>query len=313
MGEYQVGTRTRRERVKGFLVLSRLPFLLPGLAAMVTGVCLGVEAMPGARTGLVWMAISGIALIMLATYYFNEYFDFEGDVLNRKFTKFSGGSRALPDSMVSRNVAKIAGWATVAVLAMYAAIYMLFYFKDYPLLLPLALFGAFCGVFYSHTPFKWSYRGVGEILIGGCYGVLAVVSGYYVSSGELSLKMVAIAIPASLSIFAVIVCNEIPDYEADVVVHKMNLVARMGPKKGAAMYAVSMGLLYPFMLASILFGVPWTIAIAGLPVLALSAMAIGSVAKGGFLKPQSEQMLSAVTLVANLLSALLFIPVVLIW
>lgn len=313
MGEQAYGARTSSESVKGFLVLSRLPFLLPGLAALVTGVWLGLAANPDAEPGLVAMAVSGIALIMLATYYFNEYFDFEGDLLNRKFTKFSGGSRALPDNMVPRTVAKIAGRVTVAILAAYAAIYMLFYFHDYPLLLPLALLGAFCGIFYSHTPFQWSYRGIGEILIGGCYGVLAVVSGYYVSAGELPFKMVAIAIPASLSIFAVIVCNEIPDYEADVAVRKMNLVARMGPGKGAIMYAAAMALLYPFMLASILVGVPWTIAVVGLPVLLLSTMAVVSTLKGGFLKPETQQKLSAITLVANLLSALLFIPAILIW
>lgn len=313
MGEQRDSGNTSSDSIKGFIVLSRLPFLLPGLAALATGICLGLDVTRDAEMGLVWMAISGVALIMLATYYFNEYFDFEGDVLNEKFTKFSGGSRALPKNMVPRRVAKIAGRATVAILVAYAAIYVLVYFKNYPMLLPLALFGAFCGIFYSHTPFQWSYTGIGEILIGGCYGVLAVVSGYYVSTGHLSFKMVAIAIPASLSIFAVIVCNEIPDYEADKAVRKMNLVVRMGPERAAVMYGVAMALLYPFMLASMLVGVSWVIAIVGLPVLALSAIAVASTLKGGHLEPASQQKIAAVTLLANLLSALLFIPAGLHW
>jgi 1,4-dihydroxy-2-naphthoate octaprenyltransferase len=299
--------------VKGFLVLSRLPFLSPGVAALVTGIVIALSEGYDPSEGLVWMSILGLVLIMLATYYFNEYFDYEGDIINKTFIKFSGGSRALPDNMVSRPVARIAGYSTIAALFVIAIIYMLFCFEDYPLLLPLALFGASCGVFYSHPPFQWAYQGIGEIVIGGCYGILAFVSGFYLVSGVLNLNMLLVGLPASLTIFLVILANEFPDFEADKAVNKRNLIVRLGPQKGAVLYAGVMMSVYPAMLATIAVGTnPW-IAVAGLPILALAIVATAMALKGGFVSPSTQTKISGLTLLANLLSSLMFIPVVLIW
>jgi 1,4-dihydroxy-2-naphthoate octaprenyltransferase len=300
-------------KLKGFVVLSRLPFLLPGLFAFVSGVCIAAVEGHDLNGLFAGMSVFGLALIMLATYYFNEYFDYEGDVINKKFIKFSGGSRALPDDMVPRTTARIAGWGAVAILAGIAATYLLLFFEDYPLLLPMALFGAFCGIFYSHPPFQWAYRGIGEILIGLCYGVLALVSGFYVASGELDQRMFAIGIPASITIFCVIVANEFPDYEADKAVNKKNLVVRLGLKRASAMYAVAMLLVYPAMLATMLVVPGWKIIIAGIPVLALTLAAAELTLKGGYLKMESQSEISAITLIANLLSSSLFIAVFLAW
>jgi len=299
--------------VKGFLILSRLPFLSPGVAALVTGIVIALSEGYDPSEGLIWMSILGLVLIMLATYYFNEYFDYEGDIINKTFTKFSGGSRALPDNLVPRPVARIAGYSSVAVLVAIAVVYMLFYFEDYPLLLPLALFGAFCGVFYSHPPFQWAYQGIGEIVIGGCYGILTLASGFYLVSGVLNLNMLLVGLPASMTIFLVILANEFPDYEADKAVNKRNLIVRLGPQKGALLYAGVMMSVYPAMLATIAVDMnPW-IAVAGLPILALTIVTTAMALKGGFGSPSAQMKISGLTLLANLLSSLMFIPVVLIW
>ncbi len=299
--------------IKGFLILSRLPFLSPGVAALVTGIVIALSEGYDPSAGLIWMSILGLILIMLATYYFNEFFDYEGDIINKTFIKFSGGSRALPDNMVPRPVARIAGYSSVAVLVAIAAVYMLFYFEDYPLLLPLALFGAFCGVFYSHPPFQWAYQGIGEIVIGGCYGILTFVSGFYVVSGVLNMNMLLVGLPASMTIFLVILANEFPDYEADKAVNKRNLIVRLGLARGSVVYAVVMLLVYPSMLATLAAGVsPW-IAVAGLPVLALTIAGTSITLNGGYNQPSAQMKISGITLLTNLLSSLVFIPVVLIW
>ena len=299
--------------LKGFLILSRLPFLSPGIAAFVTGLAFGVGDGYDADLVLVGIAAAGLALIMLATYYFNEYYDFEGDVINRSFIKFSGGSRALPDNMVSRPAARAAGIVSIGILALIAVVYMFLYFEEYPLLLPLALFGAFCGVFYSHPPFQWAYQGIGEIMIGGCYGVLALVSGHYIVSGVLEPEMILVAIPASLTVFGVIVANEFPDYEADKAVNKLNIMVRLGLRRGSFVFVAAMALTYPLMLMSVLVGVSPMIAVVALPVLLFCAIAIRETIRGGYEKAESQMKISGATLFANLLSSLLFIPVVLIW
>src|SRR4030067_164997 len=299
--------------VKGFLVLSRLPFVSPGIAALVSGICLAILADYQAELGFLLMSIVGLALIMRATYSLNEYFDYEGDIINKTFIKLSGGSRAIPDNMVPRTLARVAGYGAVVLLAVIGVIYVLFYFDDFPLLLPLALFGAFCGIFYSHPPFQWSYKGIGEILIGGCYGVLALVSGYYVVSGVLELDMVVVALPASITIFGVIVANEFPDYEADLAVNKLNLAVRLGVPRASKMYAVLMLLVYPVMVSSIMVGVDWTIALYGLPVLLLSSFSAITALKGGYSEEAQQMKISGTALLANLLSSLMFIPAAIQW
>jgi len=294
-------------------VLSRLPFLSPGIAALVTGISLAILAAYEAELSFLLMSIAGLALIMLATYYFNEFFDYEGDVINKSFIKFSGGSRAIPDNMVPRALARIAGYGAVALLVVIAVVYMLFYFEDYPMLLPLALFGAFCGIFYSHPPFQWSYKGIGEVLIGGCYGVLALVSGYYIVSGVLDTDMILVALPASMTIFCVIVANEFPDYDADRAVNKLNLVVRLGVPRASKMFAIAMLLVYPVMIASTLVGVDWTIAVFGLPVLLLSTFSAITALKGGYGDKAQQMKISGTALLANLLSSLMFIPAAVQW
>lgn len=287
-------------------MLSRLPFLSPGIAALLTGIIIAARMDYAYELGLVCISLLGMTFIMLATYYFNEYYDFEGDAINRRFTKFSGGSRAIPDLKVPRPVARIAGWSSIIVLLVVCITYLALYFQDYPLLLPLALFGAFCGVFYTSPPFQWAYTGIGEVVIGGCYGVLTVVSGFYLASGELNIDMVFIALPASLTIFGVIMANEFPDYDADKSVNKRNIVVRLGPAKAAWVYAAAMVLAYPLMVASVVIGVSATIAVLGLPVLLLSVFAAVTALKGGHSNPKMQTGMGAATLIANLLSSLTF-------
>jgi len=293
--------------VKGFLTLSRLPFLLPGLAALITGISIALIQGYELDFGLGAISLAGLSFIMLATYYLNEYFDYEGDSINKGFTKFSGGSRAIIDLDVPRRTAKLAGMLSIAILASIMCVYFIFYFEDYPFLVVFALAGAFFGIFYSSPPFKWAYRGVGEILIGLCYGLLAVVSGYYLVTSDLSQMALMISLPASSSIIGVILANELSDFEADKIVGKKNIVVRAGLKNGAAIYAASMAVLYPLMVLSIISGVNQMIILIGIPVLIFSLVPILLLRNGGYSDRGKQMKISGLTLIANLLSSLLFI------
>ncbi len=292
---------------RGFLQLSRLPFLTPGMAALITGIVLAISDGAHPAIPLVAMSIIGVAFIMLTTYYFNEFFDYEGDRINKTHTIFSGGGRALIDARVPRRIARISGWASVGVLLVIAIIYIIFYLRDYPLLLPLGLFGAFCGMFYTHPPFKWAYQGIGEIMIGGCYGVLALFSGYYLTSGTVDLGMILVAIPASLTVFGIIVVNELPDLDADRSVNKKTIVVRFGLKGGALAYALSMALAYPFMVASVLVGVNLSIVLFGLPVLVITTVILAMILRGAYAEHRGQEVMGGLTILVNVLSSLPFI------
>jgi len=136
-----------------------------------------------------------------------------------------------------------------------------------------------------------------------------VVSGFYLTSGEINPDMALIALPASLTIFGVIVVNEFPDYDADRAVMKKTIVVRLGRERAAWVYSAAMLLAYPLMLSSILLGVSAFIAVLGLPVLLLSAFAVARTLRGGHSDQGKQTGMAAATLLANLISSLVFVLV----
>lgn len=228
------------ERAKALVELSRPPFLLVGLFPFAAGLALAEMQGFRAAPGLSMLSAVGLTLIMLATYYSNEYFDYQGDVINVNRNRFSGGTRVFPEGRLPRAVGLQALAASLTLLASLLALYVYLYFSSRPLLLPMALAGVLMGVLYSAPPGRWAYRGLGEVLIGIAYGWLATVSGYYVAAGSIPWQATVLSLPAAFSIFAVIVVNEFPDYEADRVVSKRNLVVRLGgPFRARYLYAAA--------------------------------------------------------------------------
>ncbi|MCX7966509.1 MAG: prenyltransferase [Syntrophorhabdaceae bacterium] len=106
-----------------------------------------------------------------------------------------------------------------------------FYFKTGTWTIPLGVFGILSGFFYSMMPIRWVARGVGEILIGLCYGWLPVSVSFYLQIGEFNHIIHWVSIPIACTIFNVILINEFPDYPADIIAKKSNLVVRYGKKR----------------------------------------------------------------------------------
>jgi len=91
-------------------------------------------------------------------------------------------------------------------------------------------------LFYSTPPIRFVKRGVGEILIGFCYGWLPVATAFYLQTSRIDNIIHLIAIPIAATIFNVIFINEFPDYPADLTEGKRNLLVRVGKKKGSFIY-----------------------------------------------------------------------------
>ena len=220
------------------LRLSRLPFMIPGLAPFFAGGLLGLH-LGGVVNDLLVIGCLGIPLIMLITFYSNEYFDYEGDIINRNYNRFSGGSRVLPDRLLPRRTGFRLMLLALSSFTALTLVYLVYYFNLRPYLLPMAILGIFGGLFYSAPPFRWAYRGFGEIFIGVSYGWLATVSGYYIVTGRIDLPSTLLSLPAAFTVFSLIVINEMPDYEADLAVSKKTLVVRLGVEKAKVLYTIS--------------------------------------------------------------------------
>jgi 1,4-dihydroxy-2-naphthoate octaprenyltransferase len=172
--------------------------------------------------------------------------------------------------------------------------------------LPLGAFGLASGYFYSVPPFRWVKRGIGEILIGICYGYLPVFVASYLQSGVFYPELFLVGTPIAISIFLVIFINEFPDYQADTETGKWNIVARLGRKKssyiyifGQLLFIASMLLIYSFVINNPGF---WLL----LPVV-LSLIQIILVAKGYYNNKNVIEIICGTTIVLNLGTSLVLI------
>jgi 1,4-dihydroxy-2-naphthoate octaprenyltransferase len=167
---------------------------------------------------------------MWMTYYLAERNDLEGDRINRDFNHFSGGSRILVNGTLPIWVPLLLGYGCL-VAACLSGVMIYLRYQTGPWTLFLGGLGVFFGYFYSEKPFRWSYRGMGEILIGFCYSWLPIATGFYLFSGFFSPQVFLLSIPVGLSVFNVILINEFPDEEADRSVGKRTLVVRFGKER----------------------------------------------------------------------------------
>jgi 1,4-dihydroxy-2-naphthoate octaprenyltransferase len=128
--------------------------------------------------------------------------------------------------------------------------------------------GIFFGFFYSNRPFRWSYHGLGEILIGFCYGWLPIATGFFLLTGFFSPQILLFSIPVGLSIFNVILINEFPDREADRAIGKRNLVVRFGKERMGDLY-IGLSVLTGFSFIKMIGGMGhppyWLFLLSGIP------------------------------------------------
>ncbi len=193
----------------------------------------------------------GVILIMLATYYAGEYWDYTEDSISGRLGKsmFAGGSRILQRGLVARS-APLRASLVCLVLAFLVSIILQFIYHTGTWTIALGMLGMLGGFFYSAKPLRWVARGWGEIWIAFCYGWLPIAAGCYLQTATIVPIAHRLAIPIGMTIFNVIVLNEFPDYEADRATGKNNIVVRLGRKNASLVYG-SVGLI------SLLFANLW--------------------------------------------------------
>jgi 1,4-dihydroxy-2-naphthoate octaprenyltransferase len=255
--------------VVGWWKLSRVPFLSVGILPLVLGFVLAWQWGYKGPLGLYLLSSMAVIFIMWMTYYLGEWNDLEGDRLNQKFNQFSGGSRVLVEGGLPIKVSLLLGYFCLAG-AISTGLYIYFHYKTGPWTLLLGGIGIFSGFSYSGKPFRWSYRGVGEIFIGFCYSWLPIATGFYLFTGFFSHHLLLLSIPVGLSIFNVILINEFPDEEADHAVGKKNLMVRFGKERMSDLY-IGVSILLGLSLIKVLwiFNKPpfWLLLLTGIPLL----------------------------------------------
>jgi 1,4-dihydroxy-2-naphthoate polyprenyltransferase len=288
-------------KLLAWIMLSRPPFHTVGILPSILGTILAWKLDGIFHPSVFLLGVLAVILIMLSTYHAGEYYDYEGDVLSQKFSKnrFAGGSGIMPAGTVPL---KVSLWTSVITFLLAGAIGLFLQFclntGQYTLL--LGCLGAFPGFFYSTRPIRLIERGWGEIFIVFCYGWLPVASAFYIQSGDIAPIIHWISIPIGLSIFNVIFLNEFPDYEADRIVNKRNLLVRIGKGKGVLLYIALSFLMWASMLYTLVIGVDWKALYIFIPVLFLSLYIIFMLLRKKHEDPRMLERLCGMNIAVNL-------------
>lgn len=243
----------------------------------------GAGALAYSNTGkfeVFWFIISliGIYLLEIGKNAVNEVMDFftgvDTFVSPDKRTPFSGGKKTIVDNKLT--VLEVAVIAIVTIAAGCGIGIYLMIFRE-PLIFFIGILGVFFSVFYSLPPFKFAYRGLGELVVGLTFGPLIFSGMYLILTKTLDIFAVIVSLPIGFLIANVLWINQYPDYEADLQGNKRNWVVRMGKKRGVVVYAALYFLAYfMLLLLSIIFRNPfWLAGYVGLP-LAVKSIKIAS-------------------------------------
>jgi 1,4-dihydroxy-2-naphthoate octaprenyltransferase len=224
------------------------------------------------------IALLAAAAVQIGLTMFNDVLDFAYGTDQKKIgakNPFSGSSGVLTSGIITLKQAK-GTIVSLCLLALVGAIYLTLEIGIG--VLWIAILGAIISIFYSAKPFRFAYHGLGELMMFLGYGLVLTTWGYFVHSTQLRYEILLVgAIPGFL-MWAMILINEIPDYEEDRAAGKKNIVYRIGPKNTKNLFIASLAGLYIYIAALISLGViPLACALAflGLP-LASKAAAVAS-------------------------------------
>jgi 1,4-dihydroxy-2-naphthoate octaprenyltransferase len=102
--------------------------------------------------------------------------------------------------------------------------------------LPLGAVGILSGYFIFAPPLAWHRRGLGEFWGGLCFGLLPVLTGYYLQSGYLVSEILLYGVPLSFAAFNLFLLLGFPKpgQEGD----RLSLAARLGPVGAGLLYTI---------------------------------------------------------------------------
>jgi 1,4-dihydroxy-2-naphthoate octaprenyltransferase len=212
--------------------LGRPHFLLGGVLLYTYGASLA--ALSGAEATQESFILGYLVLFFgqLSVSYSNDYFD-RGVDGHKKRTLFSGGSGILQKDPSLAGFSK--GFALALILlSMTAALISVMFFGFPQSFILLAAVGNLLGWYYTASPLRLSYRGLGELSTMIAAGVIMPAAGYLTASGRLDISFFLSSIPLLFYGLVFILSVEVPDIEEDAAGGKKTWATNIGVDKAFA-------------------------------------------------------------------------------
>lgn len=219
-------------RIFGWLVVTRAPFLTATLLPILFAGALVAATTEGPFPWLAFLlAMFGGIALHIAANTFNDYFDWKSgaDEANADyFLPYSGGSRSIELGLITPKGLLAIGWGSVLFAT---ALGVALVSMAGTGILWFGVAGAAAAYFYTAPPLRLVARkGMGELLIGLCFGPLMVGGTVYALTGAVGWPAFAAGIPLGLLTSAILWINEFPDAPSDAATGKNTLVVVLGKR-----------------------------------------------------------------------------------
>jgi 1,4-dihydroxy-2-naphthoate octaprenyltransferase len=215
--------------------LAPLPFLLAGFLPFWAGTLLAMVSGYPLRPWVLLAGAVAVAALVLAACSAREIFaPGAGRYPAWRLASFPG-SRVSRTGEADRP-AYLVAYALLG-LAAFLGLVLQFLGQTGNLTIPLGALGVLGGYFSFAPPLAWRRRGLGEVAGGLCFGLLPMLTGFYLQSGYWVAEELFYGLPLTLTGFNLFLIHGFPDHQEEAPA-RHTLAARWGPVTGALIYTV---------------------------------------------------------------------------
>lgn len=249
------------QRVTSFIRLGRPLHLVGGVVFNGLGITIALyQGVSINWPAAVWCQIA-ITATQLMTHYSNDYFDQDADAATTTPTRWSGGSRVLPQELLPARAALLAALGLVAITLMTVMVLVAGNLIT-PLVTVLFILSLILAWSYSSPPLRLNRHGLGEVTGALLVPGLTTLIAYMVQAGGVSRLPLLAAAPLVCFQFAMLLSVNFPDAVGDARVGKRTLIVIFGPERGGTLFAGSLVLAYLQLPVLVWIGLPLEVALA---------------------------------------------------
>jgi 1,4-dihydroxy-2-naphthoate octaprenyltransferase len=211
-----------KETLNAWIQAGRAPFFVATLVPLALG---GVVAYnEGSWNTVRWfLVLLACFLVHLCTNLANDYFDYlsgadAGDSI--------GGSRVVQEGKITLRQLRD------ALILLYSIAFvcgvLIVWDTGLLWLIPVMGFSFFSSLFYTAPPFRYGYRGLGEVFVGINMGPVMVAGTASVVAGHFIPRAFWLSIPIGLMVAMILFYQSLPDINEDRAVGKRTIAVRLG-------------------------------------------------------------------------------------
>jgi len=261
--------------LKTWFAETRPHFLLLTPVCVFVGIAVAVYESDSLNALHLALALLGALLAHISVNVLNDYFDYRSGIdLKTRRTPFSGGSGILPAGLLSPGKVYLFGIACLLAVT-FVGVYFIY---EYRLeILPIGILGIL--VIYFYTTHITKNPLLCAIAPGLGFGPLMVLGTYFTQTGDYTLAAVMASMVPGFLVSNLLLLNQFPDIEADMVASRRHLPIAVGRQNSAKVYAGLLSATYLWLIFSAAFEVLPLTALLGLITLPLGLKTVRGVLK----------------------------------